>query len=138
MDVAHGAGDLPGGDVEDARALRHVEVPRRPGLDPRVAALLDQRGQPADLELPADDGQQLGAVEQQDEARLGLDEVRVLVSPRDGVHRHPVAADLAHEAGHVFGGGDDLERGGGRGQRGAEEDGPEKNEGESFHMCRLL
>ena len=49
--VAHGARDLACRDLENARRERGVEVAGRIHLDLGVAALLDERRQPTDLEL---------------------------------------------------------------------------------------
>ncbi len=114
VDVAHRAGDLAGGDLEDLRGERGVEVAVRPHLDLRVAALLDERRQPADLQLPAHGHEEVGLGELQDEAGLGLDEVRVLVAAGDRLHLDPVAAHLAGEVGQVLGAGDDVDGGAGR------------------------
>ena len=94
MHVAHGTRDLPGGDLEDLDCQRRVQVAACAGLDVGVAALLDERWQPADLQLASDQDQQVGRVELEDEARLGLDEVRVLISARQRLDAHLVAAHL--------------------------------------------
>ena len=57
-----------------------------------------QRRQPADLQLAADDDQQVGLLQLQDEARLRLDEVRILVALGDRLDRDLVAADLPRDA----------------------------------------
>jgi hypothetical protein len=51
VDVAHRARDLALRDVEDAHVHRRVDVAVRPDLDLRVATLLYERRQPADLAL---------------------------------------------------------------------------------------
>ena len=101
--VTHRAGDLAGRDLEDPRGERGIEVALGARLDLRVAALVEQRRQPADLQLAADDDQQVGLRELEDEARLRLDEVRVLVAARDRLDLHLVAADLARQVGEVLG-----------------------------------
>src|SRR5437867_901245 len=67
----------------------------RARLDLAVSALLDERRQPPDLQLASDRHQEVGALELQNEARLGLDEVRILVPLCDRLDRDPVAANLA-------------------------------------------
>ena len=91
MDVAHGAGHLARRDVEDLGRRGGVEVAVGAGLDLRVAALLDERREPADLELAPDHDEQVGLRELQDEAGLGLDEVGILVAAADEVHGRMVS-----------------------------------------------
>ena len=92
------------------RALqRRVEIAVRARLDLRVAALLDQRRQPADLQLAADDDQQVGLLQLEDEARLGFDEVRILIAARDRLDGDAVAADLARNRREILGGRDDVQ-----------------------------
>ena len=120
MHVAHRARDLPLRDVQDARVRRGVEVAVGAGLDLRVAALLDERRQPADLQLASDDDQQVGLLQLQDEAWLGFDEVRILVAARERIDGDAIAADLARDRRQVLGGGDDVElalRAPGRGEQ---------------------
>ena len=57
--------------------------------------------------LAPDDHEQLRLVQLQNEARLGFDEVRVLIALRDCVDLDLVAADLARDRGQVFGRRDD-------------------------------
>ncbi len=61
--VAHRPRDLPLWDVENPRLQRRVEIAVGARLNLRVPALLDERRQPADLELAADDDQQVGALQ---------------------------------------------------------------------------
>ena len=98
MDVAHRAGDLPGRQVEDPRGQRRIEIALPSRLDLRVPALRDERRQPADLELAADDDQQIGAIQLDDEARLRFDEMRILIATRERFDGDLVAADLADDA----------------------------------------
>src|SRR5262249_26453583 len=74
-----------------------------PRLDLRVAALLDERRQPADLELAADYDQHVGPLKLQDEARLRFDEMRILIAPGDGLDANPIAADLARDRREILG-----------------------------------
>ena len=83
--------------------------PGAPGLDLGVAALLDERRKPADLQLAADGNQQIGLLQFQDEARLRFDEVRILVAPGDRLHGDPIAADLARNRREIFGRRDDVQ-----------------------------
>ena len=109
MHVAHRARDLAGRDLEDLHGHRRVEVALAARLDLRVAAAGQQRRQPADLELAADDDQQVGAAHRENEARLRINEVRILVALRERRDRHLVAADLARERAEIFGRGHDLQ-----------------------------
>ena len=108
MHVAHRARDLPGRDLQDPDVGRCIEVAVRARLNLRVAAAVDERRQPADLQLAADDDEQVRAADLEDEARLRIDEVRVLVPLGEGDDRDLVAADLARQRGQIFGRGDDA------------------------------
>ena len=86
--VAHRARDLALWECRGCCACSgRIEIARRADLNLRVAALLDERRQPADLELAADDDQQIGLLQLQDEARLGLDEVRILIAASRSTRR---------------------------------------------------
>ncbi len=110
MHVTHRARQLSGGDVEDAHVQRGVQVAAAARLDGRVAALGDERRQPADLQLPSHGQQQLRAVQFEDEARFRLDEVRVLIPARERLHADLVAADLLGERREIFRRRHDLDR----------------------------
>ena len=109
MHVAHRAGDLLGRPLEDVAAARSIQVSGAAGMDLVVAALIDQRRQVADLELEAGDDQDVGAGELQDEGRLGVHEMRILISLRQRERLHPVAADRVRDRGEVLEGRDDVE-----------------------------
>jgi hypothetical protein len=79
MDVAHRPGDLSGWQVQDVRLGGRIEITGAARLDLGVAALIDERRQPSDFELAPDDNQQIGTLQAEDETRLRLDEVRVLL-----------------------------------------------------------
>jgi Ca-activated chloride channel family protein len=53
--VTHGASDLAGWDFQDLGRLRSVEIPIAVGLDSRVASLVNQGREPANLEFAPDD-----------------------------------------------------------------------------------
>ncbi len=136
--VPHGARDLARRDVEDLRRQRRIEVAGASRLDLRVAALRDERRQPADLEFPPHDDQQVGGMELQHEARLRFDEVWILVALRQRLGRHLVPADVTGNRGEVLGGRDDLRlgrrvTGGGGQQRGRRE----RGEQVSYHGMTL-
>jgi hypothetical protein len=111
--------DLPGRNVENPYAGRRVEVARRAGLNPGVAALGQQRRQPPDLQFTPHHHQQVGVVQLENEAGLGFDEVRILIAAGQRLDAHLVAADLADQRGEIFSRGDDLgrRRRGGRSHR---------------------
>ena len=69
--------------------------------------------QPISSSRPTSD-QQRRAVQLQNEARLRLDEMRVLIPAGDRLDLDLVAADLLHDRGEILGGGDDVD-----GRRGA-------------------
>src|SRR5207237_9400488 len=78
MHVAHRTIDGAGGTIEDRDARRDMELAGLSGTNAVVAALIEERRKPADLELEPDDFEQIGVAEQQQVARLRLDEVRIL------------------------------------------------------------
>src|SRR5262249_59460145 len=80
--------------------------------------------------------QQVGVLEQQEETRLRLDEVRVLVAAADGVDLDSVAAHFARQRRQVFGRGDHFEFVGGE-QVAACEDDQCKKECDAFHQGLL-
>jgi hypothetical protein len=67
------------------------------------------RLQPADFELAADGNEHVGFLELEDEARLGFDEMRILVTPREGFDGNPIAADLTRNRCEIFGRRDDIQ-----------------------------
>src|SRR6185295_18422588 len=109
VDVAHGAVHRAAGAVEDVHALRDVEIAGGARQDLAVPALVEQRRQPADLQVEADHFQQVGVPEQQQETRLGLDKVRVLIPAGDGGDVDAVAGHFLRDRGEVGGGGDDVQ-----------------------------
>src|SRR5204862_7768959 len=109
MDIAHRPGNLTGRDLENRRAEGRIEVPGRPRLNLAVAALLDERGQPPNLELAPHDNEQVRALQLHDEAWLRLDEVRILIAARQRFDRNAVAADFASDRRQVFGGRNDIQ-----------------------------
>ncbi len=128
------ARDGAGRHVEDSGRRRGIEIALRSGLDLRVPALRDERREPADLEIAADDDQQVRLVQDQDEARLRLDEMRVLVALGQRRDLDLVAPHFLGDGRHVLSGGDNVERrarrDGGQ-QHGA--DGGDRYGGECFH-----
>jgi len=80
MDIAHRTRDLALWDVEDACLSGGIEITAGTDLYLRIATLLDERRQPADLQFFSDRDEDIGLLQLQDEARLGLDEVRVLIA----------------------------------------------------------
>ncbi len=71
-----------------------VEVTLGTDLHLRVATLLDERRQPADLQFATDGNQDIGLLQLQDEARLGFDEVGILIAACDRFHGDSIAADF--------------------------------------------
>src|SRR5262249_24172357 len=109
MHIAHRARDLTGGDFENPRAERGVEIALGADLNLVVAALLHEGWQPPDLQLSDDDNEQIGFLQLQDKARLRFDEVRILIPLRDRFDRNLVAADLAPNGRQIFGRRHDVE-----------------------------
>src|SRR2546426_243358 len=90
VNVTERARHLLRGAIQDFAAGRRIEVPGRPGMDLRVAALIKERREVANLQLESRDDQRVGPRELQDERRLGVDEVRVLVPLHPGESLHAV------------------------------------------------
>src|SRR5205807_5478842 len=63
--------------------------------------LRDERREPADFQLEADDDQEICVAELEEETRFRLDEMRVLVAACDGLRSNLVAADFLRERGKV-------------------------------------
>jgi len=97
MHVAHGTGDLAGRNLEDLDRQRRVQIVFSPRLNFSVAALLDERGQPPDFELPPDDDEQIRTLQFQDEAGFGLDEVRILLPLGNRLDSDAIPAHLARD-----------------------------------------
>ena len=89
--------------------------------------------------LTPDQQQELRAVELHDEARFGLDEMRVLVSARQGLDAALVAAYFLRQRREVLGRRDYFEVGRGDRRRAREQGGCARNrEEESFHDDHLI
>ena len=91
------------GAIEPRRFLEHRHIARRleiaglAGLDRRVARLLRDEREPADLELGAGRDDEIGAARPRDEAGLGLDVVRILQRVGRDVDADLVAAQLLRQ-----------------------------------------
>ena len=59
VNVSHGAGHGTGRYVKDFGKLRSVQITGRANLDAGIAALVDERGEPSDLQLQAYHDQQI-------------------------------------------------------------------------------
>jgi len=107
--VAHRTRDVSTRDLENLSGQGRVEIPLSARLNLAVSALLLERREPPDLQLAADQHQQVGSLELQDEAGFGLDEVRILVPLRNRLDRNLVAADLAADRREIFRRGYDVQ-----------------------------
>ena len=105
MDVSHRPRHDLGRLLEDVAADRRVEVAGVPRVDLVVAALVDQGRKVADLEFEPGDDQQIGARELEDERRLRVHEMRILISPRQGDRLDVVASDRLSDRREVLQGG---------------------------------
>src|SRR5262249_2195185 len=97
MDVAFRSCDLTLGDFENSRLHRCVQITARADLDFSIAALLNERWEPTDLEVAANQDKHVGLLELQYEARLCFDEVRVLIASCDRVHGDAIAPNFARD-----------------------------------------
>ena len=130
VDIPHRPRDGAGGNLENRGAQRRVQITLRARLDLRVAALLDERRQPADLELASDRYQQVRFLKLEDEARLRLDEMRILIASRHRFDRDPIAADLTPDRREILRARDDRELALRR-RRLDPKDEPHRNEGDA-------
>ena len=73
------------------------------------AADPDTRCEIVIIHTQSDRDQQVGSLKLQDEARLRLDEVRILVASGERLDRNPIAADLPADGGEILGSRDDIE-----------------------------
>src|SRR5207237_9822224 len=85
---------LGGRQVETLRCQRRVEVSLRARLNFLVARLSDERGQPSNFELAANDDEEVRLVQSEDEARLGFHEMWILVSLRERLRLYLVARNF--------------------------------------------
>src|SRR5687768_10224092 len=112
--------DVPLAPIDGTVGVEHrddrggVDVPGRAGADLRVARAVQQERHPADLQVETDIRPDVRRPELEDEARLRLDEVRILVALADGGGLYEVAAHGPCDVVQVRGAGDDLELGHGR------------------------
>ena len=97
MDVAHRARDLAGRNLENPDVLRRIEVARSAGLDLRVPAARHERRQPPDFELAADRDQHVRAADLENEARLRVHLVRILVTLGERDDGHAIAAHFTRQ-----------------------------------------
>jgi hypothetical protein len=102
MDVAHRAVELRG-HLEKSQCRRRLEITRRPALDLRVAGLLQQDRQPADLELGAIRDDEIGRARARNQARLRVHAMHVLHRRGCGVDVDVIAAELGRERAPVGG-----------------------------------
>ena len=63
VDVALGAGDHAGGNLEDLGKARSVKVTWRADLNFRIGGLADERRKPADLEFESNNNEKIGVPE---------------------------------------------------------------------------
>ena len=98
------------GHVELLHIVGGREVARLPGLHLGVTRLLQQHRQPTDLELGAGADDQVGVAGAHDQARLGLDLVRVLQCAGGDRHVDQVAAKLLRQCAPLGLAGEDVER----------------------------
>src|SRR5713101_8112905 len=113
VNVAFGASDHARGNFENFGETRSVKIAGGADLDFGIGGLRDQRRQPADFKLETDNDQEIGALELEQEARLGVDKVRILIAAGNGFNFNFVATDFLRESGKVGGSGYDLKLAGG-------------------------
>src|SRR5438132_11177949 len=103
MTAALRPGHWSRGNLEDLRPDRGIKIPLGTLLNLPVAALLNQRRQPANLQLAAHDDEHVGLLQLENEARLRLDEVGILIALCDRIDRDAIAADFGGNRREVLG-----------------------------------
>ena len=83
MNIAFCPGHLALRDFKNARLSRCIQITVGSNLDFRIAALLNERRQPADLEFAANQDQDVRLLQLQDETWLRFNEMRILLALGD-------------------------------------------------------
>src|ERR1051326_3313579 len=94
--------DLPLRDLKNSRLERRVQVSVRADLYFGITALLDQRRQPADLEIASYKDQYVGPLQLENEAGLRLDKVWILIALCDRIDRNVVTAHFSRDSGKIL------------------------------------
>src|SRR5215510_4618002 len=109
MNISHRARYLSLWYVENLRKLRSIEITRRADLNPGISALVDERRQPADLQLQSDHDQQIRIPQPQQKARLRLDEMWILISLGNRFDRDLISTHLLRQRRHIGRSGNDRQ-----------------------------
>ena len=88
--------------------MRSLDAAGLTGGDLRVARVLEERREPADLELGAPIDEHVGFAQFHDEARPRVDEVGIFGRFREDGDVDILSADLARERSVIGKGGDDV------------------------------
>jgi hypothetical protein len=108
VDVALAAVDVASRYVEHGNRLRDVEVAWSTLTDPRIPRAVEQKIHPSDLEVQPDEGEDIRLSQLQDEARLWIDEVRVLIALADVHDRDARAPDRPRDVVQIGRARDDI------------------------------
>ena len=95
--------------VHQANSLRSLHAARFAQLDLRVARILQERRQPADLQLRAAIDQHIRAPQLHDETRARIDKVRILRRFGQDRNADVIAANFARERAKIGQSGDDVD-----------------------------
>ena len=106
--VAGGAGHVRR-HIHQPNALRRLDAPGFADFDLWIARVLQERRQPADLQLRAAIDQHVGAPQCNDETRTRIDEMRIFGWFRHDGHVDFVAANFARERAEIGQRRDDFE-----------------------------
>ena len=109
MDIAFRPCDLTRRDFENLGLERRVQITVSAHLNLSITTLLDERRQPADLEIATDQDEKVGLLELENEARFRLNEVRILIAFCDRIDRYVIAADLTRNGCEVLRRCDDVQ-----------------------------
>src|SRR5687768_8864751 len=92
MHIPLAAIDVAAGNVQQRDRARDIEIPRASALDLPVSRAIEQQRHPSRLEIEADECPHISAPELEDEARLRLDKMRILVTFADVRRGYAAAA----------------------------------------------
>jgi hypothetical protein len=109
MNVPLCTSDCALGDFQNFRELRCVQISGCGRLDVSVAALRDQRRQPANFQIQSHQDQKIGVPQLQQETRLGIDEMRVLIALGQRLDIYLVPSDLLRQRCKIGKSGYDLQ-----------------------------
>src|SRR4030095_9260104 len=102
MHVSHGPGALTGLPLEEVASHGDIQIARVTRVNLDVATLIDERWEIADLQLEPRDNQEIRFGELEDERRLRVHEVGILIPFRQRIGLDEIAADRLAARGKIL------------------------------------